>query len=71
MIEHEHKVKLLSEVAINPLRIAFDHISEKETYKKAVRLAESYRIRNFSNYILYNYDDTPEDLWKRLKLKSG
>lgn len=68
MIEHEHKVKLLSEIAINPLRIAFDHISEKETYKKAVRLAESYGIRNFSNYILYNYDDTPEDLWKRLKL---
>lgn len=62
------KVKLLSEIALNPLRIAFDHIKDKKIYTSKVRVAEKYGIQNLSNYILYNYDDTPEELWQRLKI---
>lgn len=68
MVENEDKVKLLKEVAINPLRIAFDHIDEKDIYIKAIKLAEKYDIRDLSNYILYNWHDTPQDLWRRLKI---
>jgi len=62
------KVKLLSEIALNPVRIAFDHIKDKGIYSEKVHLAAKNGIANFSNYILYNYDDTPEELWQRLKL---
>ena len=64
----EHHVKLLSKTAINPLRIAFDSIRYKELYCKKVKLAAKYEIKNLSNYILYNYNDTPEDFWERLKI---
>jgi hypothetical protein len=65
---NEAKFKLLSRIELNPLRIAFDHIKQAKTYSQNIRLAAKYNIRNLSNYILYNHNDTPEDLWKRLKI---
>ncbi|AET67997.1 hypothetical protein Desor_2423 [Desulfosporosinus orientis DSM 765] len=62
------KMRKLSEVNIRPLRIAFDHYSMKDTYIKAVKLAAKYNIKDLSNYLLYNYDDKPEDLYERMKL---
>ena len=67
LLEKEH-FKLLSKIAISPLRIAFDSIKLKNRYCEKVRLAAKYRIQNLSNYILYNYRDTPEDFWQRLKV---
>jgi len=64
----EWHFKLLSKIAIDPLRIAFDHVKHTRTYSAKIRLAAKYGIQNLSNYILYNYDDTPQDLWRRLKL---
>lgn len=64
----EWHFKLLSQICISPLRIAFDHIKFKDIYIEKVRLAAKYKIQNLSNYILYNYNDTPEDLWVRLKI---
>lgn len=64
----EKKFKLLSKLEINPLRIAFDHIKFKDIYIKSIELAAKYDIRRLSNYILYNYNDTPEDFWDRLKI---
>lgn len=63
----EDKAKLLSKIAIEPLRIAFDSLKLKNSYRKAIRLASKHNIRNLSNYILYNYNDTPDELWERLK----
>ena len=62
------KVELLSKIALDPLRIAFDHIKDSNKYCEKVRLAANFGIRNLSNYILYNFDDSPEDLWNRLKI---
>lgn len=64
----EEYMKLLSEIPINPLRIAFDHISLKKTYEKAIRLAAQYGIDRLSNYLLFNFNDRPEDLYHRMKL---
>ena len=64
----EAKIKLLAKIAIYPLRIAFDHIKDEEIYINKIRLANKYGINRLSNYILYNFDDTPEDLWRRLKI---
>jgi len=64
----DEKMKLLSELPIKPLRIAFDHIKLKKLYIKKVRLARKYGIKNLSNFILFNYNDTPEDFYERLRI---
>lgn len=65
---NEENMKLLSQIPIRPMRIAFDHVSLKDKYINAVRLADKYGIKELSNYILFNYVDKPEDLWTRLKI---
>lgn len=62
------KAKLLSSIAIHPLRIAFDDLKTKDAYEKAVRMSVDAGIRDFSNYLLYNFNDEPDDLYKRLKI---
>lgn len=64
----EKYFKLLSKIEINPLRIAFDHIKFKNVYIRSIELAAKYEIHKLSNYILYNYNNTPEDFWERLKI---
>lgn len=64
----EWHFKLLSKIAVHPLRIAFDHVKFTRTYSAKIRLAAKYEIQSLSNYILYNYADTPQNLWQRLKL---
>lgn len=64
----EEKVKLLSEIPIRPLRIAFDSINYHRRYDKAVRQSAQYGIKHLSNYLLYNYDDKPEELYERMKI---
>jgi len=61
-------MRLMSEVPIKPLRIAFDYIGLKNTYINAVELAAKYGIKELSNYILYNFNDSPDDLYERLKI---
>ena len=61
-------VSLLSEIAIRPLRIAFDNIRDKDVYVKAVTMSVKHGIKDFSNYLLYNFKDKPIDLYYRLKL---
>lgn len=65
---NEDKIKLLSEIAVRPLRIAFDNIKKKKVYVKTVRLAAKHGIKTLSNYILFNFHDTPEDFYERLRI---
>ena len=64
----EEKANLLGKINIRPLRIAFDSWSDRKYYEKAIRLSAKAGIKNFSNYILYNYKDEPKDFYQRLKL---
>ena len=64
----EEIMQKMSEIPIRPLRIAFDYIGLKNQYVSAVRLAAKYGIKELSNYILYNFQDKPEDLYERLKI---
>jgi len=64
----EEKMKLLSEIPLDPMRIAFDNIKYKDTYVKAVRLAHKYGQKSMSNYILYNFKDSLEDFYERLRI---
>lgn len=66
----KEKMSKLSQIAIKPLRIAFDYADENyvNLYVEKVRMAAEYGIKNLSNYVLFNYEDTPEDLYKRLEI---
>jgi len=60
------RMKKLSTIAINPLRIAFDAWETRKHYVKAIKLASQFGINQLSNYILYNFTDQPIDLYNRL-----
>jgi len=64
----EEKMELLSQLPLKPLRIAFDNIKLKKLYTEKIYLAHKYGIRYLSNYILFNYDDTPKDFYRRLQI---
>ncbi|ABZ83249.1 hypothetical protein HM1_1329 [Heliomicrobium modesticaldum Ice1] len=64
----EKKMKKLAEINIRPLRIAFDHYSMKDTYEAAIRTAVKHGITDLSNYLLYNFEDQPDDLYYRMKI---
>ena len=61
-------MKLMSEIPIYPLRIAFDYIGMRNQYENAIRLAAKYGIERLSNYLLFNFTDKPEDLYNRMKI---
>lgn len=67
----EDIINLISEIPIRPLRIAFDYFGLKEQYTEAIRLAAKYDIKELSNYILYNFHDTPDELYNRLEINQA
>ena len=62
----ENKMKIMSNIAIKPFRLAYDSVDDEKIYKNAFNSAYSHGVKYFSNYMLYNYKDSPYDLWKRL-----
>lgn len=61
-------MQLMSEIPIRPLRIAFDYVGMEKQYVSAVRLAAKYGVKELSNYLLYNFKDKPEDLYRRMEI---
>ena len=64
----EEIVQQLSRIAIRPLRIAFDDMKTWKAYDKAIRLSAKAGVKDFSNYLLYNFKDRPIDLYHRLRI---
>lgn len=64
----EEKIELISQLPLRPLRIAFDNVNLERLYVKKIRLAHKYGIRHLSNYILFNFDDSPADFYRRLQI---
>lgn len=58
----------LSSICLKPLRIAFDHLGVRKPYEQAVRYAHEFGLNELSNYMLYNFHDTPADLFERMRL---
>lgn len=64
----EERVNLLAQIPLRPLRIAFDDIKTEPAYSKAVRMSVAHGMKDFSNYLLYNFKDEPIDLYRRLRI---
>jgi len=58
----------MSTIAIKPLRIAFDHIGARKPYETAIRFSHEVGLHDLSNYMLYNFHDSPDDLYQRMRL---
>ena len=70
IFKYPERLKKLSEINIRPLRIAFDSWDKKDIYAKAIRIAVDVGIKDLSNYLLYNSnesDDTPLNLFYRMQ----
>ena len=61
-------LKEMAKVCISPLRIAFDHLGLRKVYETSIRMAADNDITLLSNYMLYNFMDTPTDLYERMRL---
>lgn len=58
----------LSTICIKPLRIAFDHLGLKKPYETSIRYSHEFGLDELSNYMLYNFHDSPSDLYERMQL---
>lgn len=65
---NEERVSLLAQISVRPLRIAFDDIKTEAAYVKAIKLSYQHGMKDFSNYLLYNFKDRPEDLYYRMRV---
>lgn len=61
-------LKQLARIALKPLRIAFDHLGVKKPYSQAIRYSAEAGLTELSNYMLYNFKDSPQDLFERMRL---
>jgi hypothetical protein len=58
----------LSSICLSPLRIAFDHLGLKGPYETSIRYSHEFGLNDLSNYMLYNFHDSPTDLFERMYL---
>jgi hypothetical protein len=68
LCKDEMFLKELSTICIKPLRIAFDHLGVRKPYETSVRMACGVGLTELSNYMLYNFHDTPADLYERMSM---
>jgi len=68
LCKSEMYLREMSKICISPLRIAFDHIGVRKPYETSVRIAAANGIVKLSNYMLYNFKDSPEDLFERMRM---
>lgn len=58
--------KLLATICVSPIRLAFDFIGIRPAYERAIRLLVGEGFDEFTNYMLFNFNDTPKDLYDRM-----
>jgi len=58
---------LFVRMPLDPVRFAFDGMHEDGVYQKAVEMMAARGFGKFVIYVLYNFTDTPEDLYYRLR----
>lgn len=59
---------LLSSVCLSPVRLAFDHDAVESKYRQAIHLLAESGFIEFTTYVLYNFEDTPESFYRRLQV---
>ena len=68
LAKSEMFLREMATICISPLRIAFDHLGVRKVYERSIRMAEDNGLKSLSNYMLYNFMDTPADLYERMRI---
>jgi len=70
----ERNAKLFNKLKISYIFWAFDNMEEDGPFQRAMELCHKYALaKNYHCYVLYNFEDTPQEFWYRLNevIKSG
>ena len=59
---------MLSNINLNPIRFALDDAKLEKTVLSAIQLAKKYSSKEIRVYVLYNFEDTPEDFYYRIDI---
>lgn len=59
--------QLLKGLPIYPMRFSFDHMGQDKHCQNAIKLSIAYGFKEVRVDVLYNWNDTPEDFYYRLK----
>lgn len=60
--------RMLGKLAINPVRLAFDNLQTEKSYRRGVKYLAQAGIKNIVTYVMFNFRDTPTDLFRRLQI---
>jgi len=58
----------LSKICLYPVRLAVDNTSIIDKYKNAIKTLSDNGFSYYTTYVMFNFDDNPQDFYKRLKL---
>ena len=66
--ENPELARHLSTICLSPVRLAFDFTTAKmeKAYRHSIELLAGQGFGEFTNYMLFNFDDSPRDLYHRL-----
>jgi hypothetical protein len=62
--------KLLSTIPLSPVRLAFDFSGMENAYVKAIRLLSKHGFGEYTNYVMFNFNDNPSDFYHRIRLNA-
>lgn len=68
LAKNEKLMAQLARTCVDPLRIAFDNLALRQPYETSIRMAAANGLTALSNYMLYNFNDEPADLFERMYL---
>lgn len=63
----EWHLKQMGGLPINPIRFSFDHMGQDKFIQKAIKLSYKYGFNHIHVDVLYNWEDTIEDFYYRIK----
>jgi hypothetical protein len=58
----------LATINLRPIRLAFDYDGVEKAYRTAVARLAKVGFRLFTNYVMFNFNDTPDSLYRRMKI---
>lgn len=65
---NSEKARILSLIDLDPIRFAFDNLSDEKAVINAISVAKKFSKKEIRVYVLYNFNDTPEDFYYRIDL---
>lgn len=67
LLKKDH-ISRFTEIPLKPLRFALDRMELNKIFLKKIRWLIDYGFREISIYMLYNFKDSPGDIYKRIEL---